>query len=50
MVIDNFNGCARVRNLDIVTQIKIIEEPSLVFKDLWFSFFWLSSEKYKIIS
>jgi hypothetical protein len=50
MLIDYFNGCARVRSLGIATQIKIMGEPSLVFTGLWFGSIRLSSEKYKIIS
>jgi hypothetical protein len=36
MLIDYFNGCARARSLDIVAQIKIMGEPSLIFTGLWF--------------
>jgi hypothetical protein len=32
MVIDYFNGCARVRRLGIATQIKIMGEPSWYFQ------------------
>jgi hypothetical protein len=31
MVIDYFSGCKRARSFGIVTQIKIIGEPPLVF-------------------
>jgi hypothetical protein len=34
MLIDYFNGCARVYSLGIAAQIKIIGEPSLVFTGL----------------
>jgi hypothetical protein len=34
MFIDYFNGCMRVRILDIATQIKIMGEPLLVFTGL----------------
>jgi hypothetical protein len=50
ILIDYFNGCTRACSLGIVAQIKIMEEPSLVFTCLWFSFIRLPSEKYKIIS
>jgi hypothetical protein len=51
MLIDYFNGCTRVRSLDIAAQIKIIEEPLLIYTGLWFDIYLgLSSEKYKIIS
>jgi hypothetical protein len=51
MWIDYFNGCARARSLGIAAQIKIMEEPPLVFTGLWFGIYLgLSSEKYKIVS
>jgi hypothetical protein len=50
MVIDYFNGYTCTRSLDIVAQIKIMEEPLLVFSGQWFSFIRLPSEKYKIVS
>jgi hypothetical protein len=51
MWIDYFNGCARVRSLDIAAQIKIMGEPPLIFIGLWFGIYLrLSSEKYKIMS
>jgi hypothetical protein len=51
MWIDYFNGCARARSLDIAAQIKIMEEPLLVFTCLWFGIYLgLPSEKYKIMS
>jgi hypothetical protein len=34
MLIDYFNGCARVRGLGIAVQIKIMGEPSLIFTGL----------------
>jgi hypothetical protein len=43
MLIDYFNGCARARSLGIVTQIKIMGEPSLVFT--WFGSIRLPSKK-----
>jgi hypothetical protein len=50
MVIDYVNGCARARGLDIAAQIKIMEEPLLVFLDLWFGIYlWLPPGKYKIV-
>jgi hypothetical protein len=50
MLIDYFNGCARVRSLSIAAQIKIMGEPLLVFIGLWFGIYLgLSSEKYKIV-
>jgi hypothetical protein len=49
MFIDYFNGCVRVRSLDIMVQIKIMGESLLVFTGLWFSFIQLPSEKYKIM-
>jgi hypothetical protein len=39
MLIDYFNGCARVRDLGIAAQIKIMGEPSLVFTGLWFGIY-----------
>jgi hypothetical protein len=36
MVIDYFNGYARVHGLGIAAQIKIMGEPSLVFSGLFF--------------
>jgi hypothetical protein len=36
MWIDYFNGCPRAHSLGIAAQIKIMEEPSLVFTGLWF--------------
>jgi hypothetical protein len=50
ILIDYFNGCARVRNLSIAAQIKIIGGPLLVFTGLWFGFIRLPSENYKIMS
>jgi hypothetical protein len=50
MVIDYFNGYTCARSLDIAAQIKIMEEPSLVFSGQWFSFIRLPSKKYKIVS
>jgi hypothetical protein len=51
MLINYFNGCTRARSLVIAAQIKIMEEPSFVFTDLWFDIYLgLSSEKYKIMS
>jgi hypothetical protein len=42
MVIDYFNGYTDARSLGSVAQIKIIEDPSLVFSGLWFSIYlWL---------
>jgi hypothetical protein len=42
---------ARAHSLGIVAQIKIMEEPSLVFTGLWFGIYLeLPSEKYKIVS
>jgi hypothetical protein len=32
MLIDYFNGCTRARSLCIAAQIKIMGEPSLVFR------------------
>jgi hypothetical protein len=50
MMIDCFNGCACAYRLDIVAQIKIMRESSLIFLDLWFViYFWLPPEKYKIV-
>jgi hypothetical protein len=50
MVIDYVNGCARARGLDIAAQIRIMEEPLLVFLDLWFCIYlWLPPGKYKIV-
>jgi hypothetical protein len=43
MLIDYFNGCACARSLGIVTQIKIMGEPSLVFT--WFGSIRLPSKK-----
>jgi hypothetical protein len=49
MVIDYFNGCVPARSLGIAAQIKIMEEPSLVFSGLWFRIFLrLPLGKYKI--
>jgi hypothetical protein len=49
MWIDYFNGCTRACSLDIAAQIKIMEEPSLIFTGLWFGIYLgLPSEKYKI--
>jgi hypothetical protein len=50
ILINYFNGCARARSLSIAAQIKIMEEPSLIFIGLWFSFIRLPSRKYKIMS
>jgi hypothetical protein len=49
MVIDYFNGCVRARSLDVVAQIKIMENLVLVFTGLWFGFLRLPSEIYKIV-
>jgi hypothetical protein len=49
--IDYLNGCACARSLGIAAQIKIMEEPQLVFIGLWFCIYLgLPSEKYKIVS
>jgi hypothetical protein len=37
-------------SLGIMTQIKIMGEPLLVFTGLWFDFIRLPSKKYKIVS
>jgi hypothetical protein len=51
MWIDYFNGCARACSLGIAAQIKIMEEPPLIFTGLWFGIYLeLPSEKYKIVS
>jgi hypothetical protein len=51
MWIDYFNGCVHAHSHGIAAQIKIIEEPSLVFTGLWFDIYLgLPSEKYKIVS
>jgi hypothetical protein len=39
MLIDYFNGYARVRSLGIAAQ-KIMAEPSLVFSSLWFGIYF----------
>jgi hypothetical protein len=46
-MIDYFNGCVI---LDTAAQIKIMQEPSLVFTCPWFDFLRLPSEIYKIMS
>jgi hypothetical protein len=54
MLIDYFNGCVRACSLGIAAQIKNMGAPLLIFADIWYDIcaiiFWLSSEKYKIIS
>jgi hypothetical protein len=51
MMIDYFNGCECARSLGIMVQIKIMEEPSLVFLGLLFGIYLrLPSGKYKIVS
>jgi hypothetical protein len=50
MVIDYFNGYVRVRSLGISAQIKIMEEPLLLFSGQWFDFIRLPFGKYKIMS
>jgi hypothetical protein len=51
---DYSNGYARARSLVSASEIKIMEEPSLIFTGLWFDtyvlFMRLSSKKYKIVS
>jgi hypothetical protein len=41
MVIDYFNGCVCACGLGITAQIKIMEEPSLVFLCLWYGIYLL---------
>jgi hypothetical protein len=50
MMINYFNDYTCARSLGSVVQIKIVEEPSLVFLGLWFDCLWLPSEKYKIVT
>jgi hypothetical protein len=51
MLIEYFNGCACASSLGIAAQIKIIEEPLLVFIGLYFGIYLgPPSEKYKIVS
>jgi hypothetical protein len=54
ILIDYFNGCVHARNLGIAAQIENMGAPLLVFAGIWYDIcviiFWLSSEKYKIMS
>jgi hypothetical protein len=54
MLVDYFNGSVCTYSLGIVAQIKNMGAPLLVFAgilyDICATFFWLSSEKYKIMS
>ena len=54
MLLDYFKGCARARSLGTAAQIKIMGEPSLVLSglsfDIYVMWFWLHSEKFKIVS
>jgi hypothetical protein len=54
MLVDYFNGCVHARNLGIAAQIKNMGAPLLIFAGIWYDIcviiFWLSSEKYKIMS
>jgi hypothetical protein len=49
MLYDCFNGCVRARSFGIAAQ-KIMGELSSVSTGLWLViYFWLPSEKYKIV-
>jgi hypothetical protein len=54
MLYDYFNSCLYARSLGIMAQIKKLGRPLLVFRglsfDIYVIIFWLTSEKYKIMS